>query len=104
MTISNEPGYYEDGAFGIRIESLCITVEAKTAHRFLDKTFCTFETVTMTPIQQKLMKIDLLDDAEIAWINDYHETVRERLLPVMQERFPESVDYLFRETEPIVRA
>jgi len=103
MTISNEPGYYEDGAFGIRVESLCITVEAQTSHHFLGKTFCTFETVTMAPIQQKLMKLELLNDAEIAWLNDYHRIVRERLLPVIQERFPESVDYLIRETEPIAR-
>lgn len=103
MTISNEPGYYEDGAFGIRVESLCITVEAPTAHRFLGRTFCAFETVTMAPIQQKLVALDLLEDAELAWLNEYHRVVREKLLPVMQERFPDSVDYLLRETEPLVR-
>ena len=44
MTISNEPGYYEEGAFGIRIENVCITVEAHTMHHFNNKKYCRFET------------------------------------------------------------
>eukprot|EP01041_Mallomonas_annulata_P001952 gene1952-3790_t len=103
MTISNEPGYYEENAFGIRIESLCITIDANTTHNFAGKKFCTFETVTMTPIQKKLIRIDMLDDKELHWLNEYHTTVRKTLLPIMQERFPEAVPYLICETEILTR-
>ena len=103
MTISNEPGYYEEGAFGIRIESLCITVAAKTPNNFGGKKYCTFETVTMAPIQRKLVATELLNDVEILWLNDYHKNVRDTLLPVMQERFPDAVNYLMQETEHINR-
>jgi hypothetical protein len=45
----------------------------------------------------------LLDDQELAWLNDYHATVRSKLLPLMQELFPEAVGYLMQETEPLSR-
>ncbi|CAN0157101.1 unnamed protein product, partial [Laminaria digitata] len=54
MTTSNEPGYYEDGEFGVRIENVCICVEKATAHNFAGKRSCTFETITMAPIQAKV--------------------------------------------------
>ncbi len=47
MTISNEPGYYEDGHFGIRIENICVTVKKDTPNNFMDKTYVGFETVSM---------------------------------------------------------
>lgn len=53
MVVSNEPGYYEDGAFGIRIENLQIVAEASTAHRFGGTTFLGFERLTLVPIQAK---------------------------------------------------
>jgi Xaa-Pro aminopeptidase len=104
MTTSNEPGYYEDGAFGIRIENVCVTVPADTPNRFSNKTFCKFRTFTMTPYQtQGLLDVSLLDDAELNWLNEYHATVRRELLPVMRELFPQSVDYLVAQTEPLTR-
>lgn len=53
MVVSNEPGYYEDGAFGIRIENLQVIVDAKTANRFGGTTFLGFERLTLVPIQEK---------------------------------------------------
>lgn len=103
MTTSNEPGYYESGAFGIRIENVCITVEADTPHNFAGRRYCRFETVTMTPIKTDLMDLSMLDDDEIRWVDDYHATVRERLMPGMKEHFPDTVEYLLRETEPLIK-
>lgn len=101
MTTSNEPGYYEEGAFGIRIENVCITVEANTPNHFRGKKFCCFETVTLCPIKSTLINKSLLDPADIQWFNDYHKRVRDTLLPHMTTHFPEAVDYLLKETEPI---
>mmetsp|Transcript_27874 Transcript_27874/g.28141 ORF Transcript_27874/g.28141 Transcript_27874/m.28141 type:complete len:609 (-) Transcript_27874:70-1896(-) len=103
MTISNEPGYYEEGEFGIRIENICITVEEKTESNFRDKKYCTFETVSLAPIQKKLIDMNLLNEFELTWLNTYHMKVRETLMPVMIERFPEAIEYLIYETEPLVR-
>lgn len=102
MTVSNEPGYYEDGAFGIRVETICITVPVVTENCFGADQYCGFETVTMCPIQQKLINKDLLTDREIGWLNSYHAEVRRKLMPLMQQKFPQAVDFLIRETEVIV--
>ncbi|RYH16471.1 M24 family metallopeptidase [archaeon] len=104
MTISNEPGYYEEGAFGIRIETILIAVEKQTAHNFNSKKYLGFETITMTPMSTGLIDPSLLTDTEVDWINTYHAQVREKLLPLMQETFPQSADFLIRETEPISKA
>jgi Xaa-Pro aminopeptidase len=101
MTTSNEPGYYETGNFGIRIENVCITVEANTAQNFNGRKYCRFETVTMTPIKTDLMDLSLMTDDEKAWVDSYHIEVREKLLPGMKESFPEAVDYLIAETQPL---
>ena len=101
MTTSNEPGYYEDGAFGIRIENVCITTEAVTPNHFGGRTYVSFETVTVTPIQTKLVDLALLSDAELKWLNSYNACVRQTLLPVMQIKFPEAVSYLIKETEAV---
>ncbi|CAE7736177.1 AMPP [Symbiodinium microadriaticum] len=103
MTVSNEPGYYEDGAFGIRIETICITVPVNTENCFNADRYCGFETITMCPIQQKLINTALLSDKEIEWVNRYHAEVRLKLMPVMQHFFPEAVDFLVKETEVLVK-
>ena len=53
--MTNEPGYYHSGAFGIRIENVLAIVEAKTEHRFQDKQFLQFENLTLVPLQKKMM-------------------------------------------------
>ena len=57
--------------------------------------------MTLVPIQTSLVLPSLLTPAETAWLNDYHNKVRETLLPLMKEWFPEAVDYLVRETEAL---
>jgi len=98
MTTSNEPGYYEEGNFGIRIENVCIVVPANTPYNFNDKEFLTLQDVTMTPISKDLMNMSLLNESEKAWINKYHATVRQNVSPLIQQYFPEAMDYLIQET------
>ncbi|POS85655.1 Creatinase/aminopeptidase [Erysiphe pulchra] len=73
--ISNEPGYYEDGAFGIRIENVIIVREVKTTHLFGEKPFLGFEHVTMVPYCRKLIDERLLLPKERNWLNSYHEKI-----------------------------
>lgn len=101
MIISNEPGYYESGKFGIRIESLMVIKKATEIKSPLQKDFCEFETITMTPIQLKLIDKNLLTNEEILWINDYHQTVLKNLTPLMQEKDLPALEYLQKETQPL---
>ena len=57
--------------------------------------------VTMVPIKTDLIDKSLLTPAECIWLNEYHCQVREALLPLMEEIFPDTVNYLIKETEPI---
>lgn len=76
--LSDEPGYYEDGNFGIRIENMIMAREAKTKHRFGDKPYLGFEHVTMVPMCRKLIDAELLTPKERAWLNEYHKEVMEK--------------------------
>eukprot|EP01038_Epipyxis_sp_PR26KG_P016905 gene16905-23198_t len=102
MTISNEPGYYADEEFGIRIENICITIPKHTKNNFNGKQYLGFETVTMTPIKTDLIDLQICSQSDIDWINSYHQQVRESVLPIMEKVFPESVNYLLEQTEPII--
>ncbi|CEM10978.1 unnamed protein product [Vitrella brassicaformis CCMP3155] len=77
MIVSNEPGYYHDGHFGIRIENLITVREVDTAHSFGGKKYLAFEPLTLVPFQRKMIDLSLLSDDEIKWVNAYHERVRE---------------------------
>ncbi|KAK3095170.1 hypothetical protein FSP39_011006 [Pinctada imbricata] len=72
MILSDEPGYYEDGAFGLRIENCVLVVKADTKHNFKDKGFLTFEPLTLVPMFTRLIDPSLLSQKEIDWLNDYH--------------------------------
>lgn len=76
--ISNEPGYYEDGNYGIRIENVIVVTEAQTKYRFGDKPYLGFEHVTMVPMCRKLVDVTLLSDGEREWLNAYHKEVLEK--------------------------
>jgi Xaa-Pro aminopeptidase len=81
MILSNEPGYYEDGGFGIRIENLLVVREARTSHNFGDKKYLTFDYLTHIPIQKKLIDFSLMSGAEVRWLNEYHAAVWEKVSP-----------------------
>lgn len=81
MIISNEPGYYQQGEFGIRIESLVMVQEAgvlSTGQKALK-----FETITVVPIDKQLINFDLMTHEEIDWLNEYHARVGRLLMPHM---------------------
>ncbi len=78
MILSNEPGYYENGAYGIRIENLVIVRESARAEGFLE-----FETITFAPIDRTLIVADMLDEAERGWLNAYHAQVFETVAPAL---------------------
>ncbi|EFE34342.1 uncharacterized protein ARB_06742 [Trichophyton benhamiae CBS 112371] len=98
--LSNEPGYYEDGNFGIRLENLVICKEVQTAHKFGDKPFLGFESITLVPFCQKLLDASLLTEAERKWVNDYHARVWEKTSPFF-EKDELTTAWLKRETQPI---
>ena len=84
MVVSNEPGYYEDGKFGIRIENIDLVQKAKTEKQFNDTQYFTFECVTMCPMQQKMFDFTLLSNVEIDWLNSYNKKIREKVSPLLQ--------------------
>jgi len=82
MIVSNEPGYYREGAFGIRIENLLV-VEEKPAPEGGDpgRRWLGFETLTWVPLERRLIVTDMLDLSERAWVDAYHAEVLARIGP-----------------------
>jgi len=79
MIISNEPGFYVEGEYGIRIENLVIVSEVEETGGNIPTHV--FETITLCPIDLRLVDIDLLSDSERTWLNAYHARVRDTLSP-----------------------
>lgn len=84
MIISNEPGYYKEGSFGIRIENLVLVAPAKKPADG-DRPMMTFETLTLAPIDRRLVAVSLLTPAERAWLNDYHARVLDEIGPKLDD-------------------
>ncbi len=95
MILSNEPGYYLEGSFGIRIENLIVVAEADAEP---GRQMLGFETLTLCPIDRRLIDLSALSIEERAWIDDYHAQVREALLPELAS--PEQ-DWLRGATAPL---
>ena len=85
MLTSNEPGYYEEGAYGIRIENLVLATEAFPGEEERAG-YLRFETVTYFPIDRALLTEELLTPGEAAWLEEYHRLVWDRLSPGLGER------------------
>ncbi len=85
MVVSNEPGYYKTGEYGIRIENLVAVREAAKPEG-AEKPLLEFETLTLAPIDLKMIEPSLLDATEKAWLNGYHARVRETLSPLVDEK------------------
>ena len=79
MIVSNEPGYYKTGAYGIRIENLVAVREV--AIDGADRRYCEFETLTLAPIDLACVDTGLLTQPERDWLNAYHRRVREAVGP-----------------------
>ncbi|ORZ22106.1 peptidase M24, structural domain-containing protein [Absidia repens] len=83
MLVTNEPGYYQDGEFGIRIENVLSICQAATPYNF-DGTYLGFKHLTYVPLGKKLVDTTLLENREIQWINQYHQDCRHILEPLLQ--------------------
>jgi Xaa-Pro aminopeptidase len=97
MILSNEPGYYKSGAYGIRIENLVLVTEAP-AVLGAEKQLNAFETLTLAPIDQRLIELKLLTPAECAWLDAYHGKVRATLSPLLD---PPTKTWLDLATAPL---
>ena len=81
MIISNEPGYYKEGSYGIRIENLVVVKNSRKK----DVDLC-FETLTLAPLDKKLINKRLLNNQETSWLNSYHKKVYKKLSPFMNKQ------------------
>ena len=102
MVVSNEPGYYKAGAYGIRVENL-VTVVALAGLEGADRPTLAFETLTQAPIDRALVETALMDDAEMDWLDAYHAMVRERLTPELAA-WPDVAEWLQGAAAPLDRA
>jgi len=100
MIVSNEPGYYREGAFGIRIENLLL-VHDPEAMEGGDKPMLGFETLTLCPIDRRLINPALMTDQECDWLNAYHARVRSELAPLLEDEA--TLSWLTAATAPISR-
>jgi Xaa-Pro aminopeptidase len=96
MILSNEPGYYKQGHFGIRIENLVLVEERQIAGQ--EGRWLGFETLTFVPLDRRLIDKTLLTAEEVAWVDAYHAKVREILSPRLTG---EDLAWLERETAPL---
>ncbi len=83
MILSNEPGYYKTDAFGIRIENLELVVGTDIAGA--EKPVNAFETLTLAPIDRRLIDLNMLSGDELSWLNEYHQRVRHAVRPHVDE-------------------
>ncbi|MEM8553507.1 MAG: aminopeptidase P family protein [Pseudomonadota bacterium] len=99
MILSNEPGYYREGAFGIRLENLILVEEAaEIAGGDPERKMHGFETLTYVPFDQRLLEVALLSDSDRAWLNRYHQETRKRLRSLVSDS---ARTWLDRATAPL---
>jgi Xaa-Pro aminopeptidase len=96
MIVSNEPGYYRTGAYGIRIENLVVVQPADGAEGGPE--MLGFETLTLAPIDRALVEPGLMSADEIGWLDGYHARVRETLTPLVDA---ETAGWLAQATRPL---
>ena len=95
MVISNEPGYYKKGVYGIRIENLEFVKEKA------NKNFLCFENLTRVPLELNLINKSMLSSFEINWINNYHKKVYQDLSKLIDKDDKELLLFLKRKTTTI---
>jgi Xaa-Pro aminopeptidase len=97
MIVSNEPGYYKAGAYGIRIENLVLVVPAESVAGG-ERDVMGFETLTLAPIDRALVDTGLLDADEVAWLDAYHARVKAELTPLVDQ---DTAAWLADATQPL---
>jgi len=100
MILSNEPGYYRSAAYGIRIENLILVTEAAPVAD-AEKPLNAFETLTLVPIDTRLIESELLTSDETAWLDSYHARVRDELAPLVDAS---TRAWLLAATAPLAKA
>lgn len=95
MTVTNEPGIYKPGRHGVRTENTMLIVPAQETEF---GAYYKFEPLTLCPIDKEAILTDMLSDEEIAWFNQYHETVYRRLSPRLDK---EECEWLREATSPL---
>lgn len=98
MILSNEPGYYRPGHFGIRIENLIYVRDLEPVEGG-DQDMMSFETLTFVPIDRHLIIEALLTREEVRWLDEYHARTREELMPLMVDE--DARKWLVQATEPL---
>jgi Xaa-Pro aminopeptidase len=100
MIVSNEPGYYKTGEYGIRIENLVVVQprEGPGEKNGREREMLCFETLTLAPIDRALVDLGLLEDDEIAWLDAYHARVRAEIGPQVD---PDTARWLDAATAPL---
>lgn len=96
MILSNEPGYYREGAFGVRIENLIVVTPAPDLGE--GRAMLAFETLTLAPIDRRLIDRALLNAAEVDWLNRYHARVLTEIAPLVSSP---TRDWLDRACAPL---
>ncbi len=99
MILSNEPGYYKTGAYGIRIENLILVIEAPAVAGG-EKALNAFETLTLAPIDRRLIEPRLMTAGELDWLDGYHARVTRALSPLVAD---DTRAWLVSATRPLVR-
>jgi len=122
MVTSNEPGFYDDGNFGIRIENLLEIVEVSRSEEATNgekhgeqppnkkqkvaaaegKKFLKFGKLTLIPIQKNLIKIEIMTEDELDWLDCYHQEVLQKVKPLLEEGSA-AMEWLVKSCEPIKR-
>ncbi len=97
MMLSNEPGYYKEGAYGIRIENLILVTPAEAVEGG-DIAMHSFETLTLAPIDVRLIRTDLLTREELHWLDTYHAWVLAEIGPMLDG---ETLAWLEKATAPL---
>ena len=117
MVTSNEPGFYDDGNFGIRIENLLEIVDVAASTEEINgeglppskkqkkeaKTFLKFAHLTQIPIQKNLINLAIMTAAELDWLDAYHDEVLQKVAPLLEEGSP-AMKWLVRSCEKIERS
>lgn len=97
MTLTDEPGIYKAGRHGVRIENTLIIVPARESEF---GSFYKFEPLTLCPIDKEAILVEMLNDEELTWLNDYHQLVYDRLSPLLNN---EEQKWLKEATSPLKR-
>lgn len=94
MVVTDEPGYYKEGGFGIRIEDDLVVVKKST------EGFLGFENLTIAPYERNLIDLRLLSQNDKDYVNQYHSEVRAKLSPLLKDD-ELGLNYLLKKTEPL---